>query len=55
MVTLLWSDWIELVVDIDPDRGGGAVEWIIAGTLLAAALALGAAARRQRRRRLASV
>jgi hypothetical protein len=35
IMTLVWKDWIELVFDVDPDAGSGAVEWtIVAATLL---------------------
>jgi hypothetical protein len=34
-MTLLWKDWIEIVFNVDPDAGSGAVEWsIVAVTLL---------------------
>ena len=29
VVTLVWPDWLELVLHIDPDGGNGAVEWAI--------------------------
>jgi hypothetical protein len=35
VMTVLWKDWIEIVFDVDPDAGSGAVEWaIVAVTLL---------------------
>jgi hypothetical protein len=55
LVTLLWPDWLELVLHIDPDGGNGAVEWVIvAGFALAAVVFLVVArADWQRARRLA--
>ena len=29
VVTLIWPDWLELVLHIDPDGGNGAVEWAV--------------------------
>ena len=35
VMTLVWKDWIEIVFDVDPDAGSGALEWsIVAVTLL---------------------
>jgi hypothetical protein len=35
VMTVLWKDWIEIVFDVDPDAGSGAVEWsVVAVTLL---------------------
>ena len=45
VLTLALPDWVE-VVGVDPDRGSGAVEWIIAAALLALALASASTARR---------
>jgi hypothetical protein len=33
MITILWRDWIEAILGIDPDRHSGALEWTIVGTL----------------------
>jgi hypothetical protein len=30
LLTVLWRDWIEIVVGVDPDHGDGSVEWVIA-------------------------
>lgn len=43
-VTLIWKDWIEIVFRVDPDRGSGALEWVIVGACAAITLLLGAAA-----------
>ncbi len=34
VMTLLWKDWIEIVFDVDPDAGSGALEWAIVGVTL---------------------
>ena len=39
LITLVWHDWLEIVFDVDPDHGNGAVEWLIVG--MSAVLALG--------------
>ena len=47
--TVVWPDWLELLTGLDPDRGQGWAEWLVA-----ALCALGAtASERVRRRRLA--
>jgi len=33
-MTVVWKDWIEIVFDIDPDAGSGALEWTIVGVTL---------------------
>jgi hypothetical protein len=50
VVTLIWRDWIEIVFHVDPDRGSGALEWIVTAMLFAVALAGGVVARAERRR-----
>lgn len=50
VVTLAWHDWIETVFGIDPDRGGGWLEWLIVGVLVVATVTFGALARADRRR-----
>jgi hypothetical protein len=33
VLTLLWPDWIERVIGLDPDHGSGTAEWfVVAGT-----------------------
>jgi hypothetical protein len=36
VLTLVWKDWIELVLHIDPDAGNGALEHLICAVLLGA-------------------
>jgi hypothetical protein len=34
-MTVVWKDWIEIVFNVDPDAGSGAVEWgVVLVTLL---------------------
>jgi hypothetical protein len=48
--TLVWRDWIELTLRVDPDHHNGSLEWLIAFGLLALAFVLGTMARREWRR-----
>jgi hypothetical protein len=50
IVTLITPDWIEVVFHVDPDRGSGALEWMIVAGLLVLALVSGGLARREQRR-----
>jgi len=38
LLTLAWPDWLEFVLDVDPDGGNGAVEWAIVGVFALVAL-----------------
>jgi hypothetical protein len=49
-VTLVWKEWIEVVFDVDPDQGSGALEWAIVAVFAIVALALFFAARQEWRR-----
>lgn len=40
VITLIWRNWIELILRIDPDQGNGLLEWAIVGMLLVATLVL---------------
>jgi hypothetical protein len=50
IVTIAWPNWIELAIRTDPDHGGGALEILIAGLLIAVAVASAIAVRAQIRR-----
>jgi hypothetical protein len=47
IITIAWPDWIELVFRTDPDHGSGALEVLIAGLLIAVAVASAVAVRTQ--------
>ena len=54
VVTLMWQDWIELVVGARPDHGDGSLEWLlVTGLLLAASVSSVVARIEWRRTRLA--
>jgi hypothetical protein len=50
VLTLVWSEWIEAIFRMDPDRGNGSLERSIVGVLLLISLTLSVASRRERRR-----
>lgn len=50
LLTLVWPDWIEAVVGVDPDRHSGAAEWMVTAACLAVAAACSLAARVEWRR-----
>ena len=45
VLTLIWHDWIELLLGADPDGGGGSLEWLITLSLLAITASSGSLAR----------
>jgi hypothetical protein len=49
VITLLWKDWIEIVLRVDPDAGSGAVEWAVVAVSVCAMLAFSALAGRDLR------
>jgi hypothetical protein len=51
VMTVLWKDWIEIVFDVDPDAGSGALEWAIVAVTLALTLVFLFLARSEWRRR----
>lgn len=50
VATLVWPDWIELVLHVDPDGGNGLFEWVIVAALLATAIGFGRLAALELRR-----
>jgi hypothetical protein len=50
VITVVWKDWIEIVFDVDPDAGSGAVEWGVVAITLILTIAFLALARREWRR-----
>lgn len=40
VVTLFWSDWIETIFGVDPDKGNGSAEWLVVVILVIATLTL---------------
>jgi hypothetical protein len=47
LATLAWSEWIEFVFRVDPDRGNGSLEWLIVALLALATALFSARARTQ--------
>ena len=50
LLTLVWPDWLELLLHVDPDGGNGTVEWAIVGLFAVVALVGSALARLEWRR-----
>jgi hypothetical protein len=50
VLTLVFPEWIEALTGLEPDAGSGALEWLIAGALLVAAVVSAILARRDYRR-----
>lgn len=54
IVTLTWSDWIEIVFRVDPDHGSGWLEWAIVVVAFALMLAFLVGVRREWRQSVAT-
>lgn len=50
VLTLVLPQWIEVIFGVDPDRGSGAMEWLIVAVLFAVAVGCSARARVEWRR-----
>ena len=55
VITLVQRDWIETLFKIDPDSGGGTLEWLIVAALLAITVTLFALASYEWRRTRAAI
>ncbi len=44
--TLARRDWVEAILPVDPDAGGGSLEWLVVAAVALAAVALGPCRRR---------
>ena len=47
VVTLFWTDWIEIIFGVDPDEGSGALEWLIVAAFFVIAIVSSVLARRE--------
>ena len=45
LMTLVWTEWIEIVFRSDPDRGSGRAEWLIVALASAATVVFAVCAR----------
>jgi hypothetical protein len=52
LLTAVWPQWIEALIDADPDGGSGSLEWGIVAAFFAATVTLGLMARAEWRRAL---
>lgn len=50
VLTLVFPEWIEELTGLEPDAGSGALEWLVAGVFLVAAVVAAVLARRDHRR-----
>ena len=44
-LTIVWTEWIEVVFHVDPDAGSGELEWVIVGVTLVLTVACSMLAR----------
>jgi hypothetical protein len=50
LTTLVWQEWIELVLRVDPDNGNGVAEWLIVALTSASTVIFATSARVEWRR-----
>jgi hypothetical protein len=50
VLTLVTPEWIEALTGLEPDSGSSALEWVLAGVFLVAAVVAAVLARRDYRR-----
>jgi hypothetical protein len=55
VATLMWHDWIETLFGVQPDGGGGELEWLLTAALAVLAVGFALAARVEFRRTAASL
>ena len=55
VITLVQRDWIEIIFNVDPDRGSGLLEWSIVGALLVVTIVLVILARYEWRKARAAI
>src|SRR5437773_10449803 len=46
VLAIVWRDWIETVLGINPDGGSGSLEWLVVGSIVASGIVWWALARR---------
>ena len=46
VLTIVWSEWVELLFGVDPDAGSGALELLLTGAFLVVSVLLAGQARR---------
>ena len=51
LLTLVENEWIEVVFHVDPDRGSGALEWLVVAAFFAATILFSLLARAELRAR----
>jgi hypothetical protein len=47
VLAIVWRDWIETVLGINPDGGSGSLEWLVVGSIVASGIVWWALARRE--------
>lgn len=50
LLSMIWPQWIEGIIGVEPDGGSGELEWVIAAGFLVAGFVFGLLARRGQRR-----
>lgn len=50
LLSMIWPQWIEGIIGVEPDGGSGELEWVIAAGFLVAGVVFGLLARRGQRR-----
>ena len=53
-LTLVWEDWIEIIIGVEPDNRSGSLEWLIVIACLGTAVVFSVLARQEWRRAVRS-